>query len=112
MWIDTQTIIGITQINENLNRVIDIINKHGYAIIMKNNYPVYVVYDINNISKELLESIPRITFRDASRNLSKLIYIIYDSGNVIVTKNKKPIAVFFDFNILDKVNVISPSKGE
>ena len=103
MWINTDTLISITQANNNLNLVLELIEKFGSALILKNNLPVYWVNDVNNVDKDFVADMPRISFREASRNFSNLTYLIYDSGYAVVTKNRTPVAVFFNFDFINTV---------
>ena len=97
MWILTETMISISQMNSELNSVIQVTQKYGSAIIMKNNEPVYITFEPDDFKTE---EMPKISMREASRNLSKLTYILYDSGFCVVTKRNKPILVIYDFNVI------------
>ena len=48
MRIDTNTIVSITEANQNFSRVTRIAEKNGKAIIFKNNRPKYMVIDLEN----------------------------------------------------------------
>ena len=48
MNIDTQTITTITEANQNFSRVTRIAEKHGQAILFKNNRPRYLLIDMEN----------------------------------------------------------------
>ncbi len=48
MQIDTNTIVSITEANQNFSRVTRIAEKNGQAIIFKNNRPKYMVVDLEN----------------------------------------------------------------
>lgn len=53
MQIDTNTIVSITEANQNFSRVTRIAEKNGQAVIFKNNRPKYMVIDLEN--KPVLE---------------------------------------------------------
>lgn len=48
MNIDTNTIVSVTEANQNFSRVTRIAEKHGQAVIFKNNSPKYLVIDMDN----------------------------------------------------------------
>ena len=52
MTIDTDTMISITEANQNFSRVAKLVDEHGTAVILKNNVPRYLVIDVNKAEKE------------------------------------------------------------
>ncbi len=48
MKIDTNTIISVTEANQNFSRVTRIAEKNGQAVIFKNNRPRYMLIDLEN----------------------------------------------------------------
>ena len=48
MNIDTNTIVSVTEANQNFSRVTRIAEKSGQAIIFKNNRPKYMLVDLYN----------------------------------------------------------------
>ena len=56
MQIDTNTIVSVTEANQNFSRVTRIAEKNGQAVIFKNNRPKYMVVD--------LESCPMLELTD------------------------------------------------
>ena len=48
MNIDTNTIVSVTEANQNFSRVTRIADRNGQAVIFKNNKPKYILYDIEN----------------------------------------------------------------
>lgn len=50
MTIDTQTIVSVTEANQNFSRVTRIADAHGQAVIFKNNRPKYLLVDMENTS--------------------------------------------------------------
>lgn len=52
MTIDTNTMISITEANQNFSRVARIVDEHGSAVILKNNMPRYLVIDFSKAEKE------------------------------------------------------------
>lgn len=45
MIIDTDTMISITEANQNFSKVTRLVDKKGSAVILKNNVPKYLVID-------------------------------------------------------------------
>ena len=41
MTIDTNTMISITEANQNFSKVAKVVDEHGTAVILKNNVPRY-----------------------------------------------------------------------
>lgn len=52
MTIDTNTMISITEANQNFSKVTKVVDEHGTAVILKNNVPRYLVIDFNKAEKE------------------------------------------------------------
>lgn len=52
MTIDTNTMISITEANQNFSKVVKMVDEHGTAVILKNNVPRYLVIDFNKAEKE------------------------------------------------------------
>ncbi len=48
MRIDTNTIISVTEANQNFSRVTRIAEKNGQAVIFKNNRPKFLLIDLEN----------------------------------------------------------------
>ena len=53
MTIDTNTMISITEANQNFSKVAKLVDEHGTAVILKNNVPRYLVIDFNKAEKEM-----------------------------------------------------------
>jgi antitoxin Phd len=56
MTVDTNTMISITEANQNFSKVMKVVNEHGTAVILKNNKPRYLVIDFNKVEKERIAS--------------------------------------------------------
>lgn len=52
MTIDTNTMISITEANQNFSKVTQMVDKHGTAVILKNNVPRYLVVDFSKAEKD------------------------------------------------------------
>lgn len=48
MNIDSNTIVSVTEANQNFSRVTRIAEKNGQAVIFKNNRPRYLLIDLEN----------------------------------------------------------------
>ena len=48
MTIDTNTIVSVSEANQNFSRVTRIADKKGQAVIFKNNRPKYLLLDIES----------------------------------------------------------------
>ena len=56
MTIDTNTMISITEANQNFSKVAKTVDEHGTAVILKNNVPRYLVIDFSKAEKEKVAS--------------------------------------------------------
>lgn len=82
MTINTDTLVSITEANQNFSKVARLVDEHGTAVILKNNVPRYLVIDFGkaadntiasdedvlSISKRLIEQ-----NREAYEVLAKLV---------------------------------------
>ena len=48
MQIDTNTIVSVTEANQNFSKVTRIAEKEGQAVIFKNNKPKYILLDVES----------------------------------------------------------------
>lgn len=51
MTIDTNTLVSITEANQNFSKVARLVDEKGSAIILKNNVPRYLVIDFSKAEK-------------------------------------------------------------
>lgn len=49
MNIDSNTMISISEANQNFSKVARLVDQHGSAVILKNNMPKYVIMPFENI---------------------------------------------------------------
>ncbi len=47
MTIDTNTIVSMTDANQNFSKVTHIVDQYGRAVVFKNNMPRYLIIDFN-----------------------------------------------------------------
>ncbi len=50
MKIDTNTIVSVSEANQNFSRVTRIADRNGQAVIFKNNRPKYILLDVDQSS--------------------------------------------------------------
>lgn len=56
MTIDTNTMVSITEANQNFSKVARLVDEHGTAIILKNNVPRYLVIDFSKADNDAVAS--------------------------------------------------------
>lgn len=52
MTINTNTMVSITEANQNFSKVARLVDEHGSAVILKNNVPRYLVIDFNKAESD------------------------------------------------------------
>ena len=56
MTIDTNTMISISEANQNFSKVARLVDELGSAVILKNNVPRYLVIDFSKADKDMIAS--------------------------------------------------------
>lgn len=56
MTIDTNTMVSISEANQNFSKVARLVDECGSAIILKNNVPRYLVIDLSKADKDIIAS--------------------------------------------------------
>lgn len=56
MTVDTNTMISITEANQNFSKVARVVDEHCTAVILKNNVPRYLVIDFSKAEQEKIAS--------------------------------------------------------
>jgi len=58
MMVNTDTLVAMTEANQNFSKVTHIVDENGLAVILKNNKPKYIVVDFEEYEtiKEIRES--------------------------------------------------------
>lgn len=51
MNIDTNSLVSITEANQNFSKVTRLVDKTGAAVILKNNVPRYLVIEFNQLQQ-------------------------------------------------------------
>ena len=52
MTIDTNSIVSVTEANQNFSRVARMVDENGAAVILKNNVPRYVLMEFSQVEDE------------------------------------------------------------
>ena len=56
MTIDTNTMVSISEVNQNFSKVARLVDEKGSAVILKNNVPRYLVIDFNKANADIVAS--------------------------------------------------------
>lgn len=56
MTIDTNTMVSISEANQNFSKVARLVDELGSAVILKNNVPRYLVRDFSKADKDMIAS--------------------------------------------------------
>lgn len=67
MTVNTNTLVSITEANQNFSRVARIVDENGSAIILKNNVPRYIIMEFPEAEK--LQTTPDDDVEVISRRL-------------------------------------------
>lgn len=72
MTIDTNTMVSITEANQNFSKVTRVVDEHGTAVILKNNVPRYLVIDFSKAEAQKIadvEDVATISERLIKQNM-------------------------------------------
>mgnify|MGYP004695417217 CR=1 FL=1 len=56
MRIDTNTMVSISEANQNFSKVARLVDERGAAVILKNNVPRYIVIDFSKMEEDIVSS--------------------------------------------------------
>ncbi len=56
MNINTNTLVSISEANQNFSRVARLVDEHGAAVILKNNVPRYLIVEFSQAEMEQVAS--------------------------------------------------------
>ena len=56
MTIDTNTMVPISEANQNFSKVARLVDERGSAVILKNNVPRYLVIDFSKADEDIVAS--------------------------------------------------------
>ena len=54
MTIDTNTMVSISEANQNFSKVARLMDERGSAVILKNNVPRYIVIDFSKMDEDVV----------------------------------------------------------
>ena len=72
MTVNTNTLISITEANQNFSKVARLVDQNGSAVILKNNVPRYLVLEFSEVEKVQMaadEDVADISQRLIAKNL-------------------------------------------
>ena len=72
MTVNTNTLVSITEANQNFSKVVSLVDQNGSAVILKNNVPRYIVLEFSEVEKVQMaadEDIADISQRLIAKNL-------------------------------------------
>lgn len=53
MKVDTNTMVSISEANQNFSKVARLVDRYGSAVILKNNSPRYLILDFNQAEERI-----------------------------------------------------------
>ena len=56
MTIDTNTMVSISEANQNFSKVARLVDEKGSAVILKNNVPRYLIIDFSKANDDIIAS--------------------------------------------------------
>ena len=68
MTIDTNTMISITEANQNFSKVTKLVDERGTAVILKNNVPRYLVIEFSKADESAVAPVLAISKRLLKKN--------------------------------------------
>ena len=77
MTIDTNTLVSISDANQNFSRVTNVVDQFGSAVILKNNVPRYVVLEFKQA--DAMEAATNEEVLAASKKLIKKNKKVYEA---------------------------------
>lgn len=72
MTINTNTLVSITEANQNFSKVARLVDENGSAIILKNNVPRYIIMEYSEVEKLTTaqdENVEAVSHRLIEKNL-------------------------------------------
>ena len=76
MQIDTNTLVSISEANQNFSKVARLVDKYGSAVILKNNVPKYMVVEFSQA--EAIEAASDDEVLEISNKLMKRNKKVYE----------------------------------
>lgn len=76
MKVDTDTIVSISEANQNFSRIAKMVDQYGQVIIMKNNVPKYILTEFEQADKR--ESVSEAELKKVSDKIKKRNQYVYE----------------------------------
>lgn len=76
MTVDTDTIVSISEANQNFSRIAKMVDQYGQVIIMKNNVPKYILTGFEQANKK--ESASEAELKKVSDKIKKRNQHVYE----------------------------------
>lgn len=76
MTVDTDTIVSISEANQNFSRIAKMVDQYGQVIIMKNNVPKYVLTEFEQADKK--ENVSKAELKKVSDKIKKKNQHVYE----------------------------------
>ena len=76
MQIDTNTMVSISEANQNFSKVARLVDQFGSAVILKNNAPKYVVVEFKQA--EEMQTVSQSELHDASKRIMQRNMKVYE----------------------------------
>jgi len=51
MLVDTRNLVSMTEANQNFSRVAHLVDERGSVVILRNNVPRYIIFDIEQLQQ-------------------------------------------------------------
>ena len=71
MMVDTKNLVPMTEANQNLSRVVRMVDESGLAVILKNNKPRYIVVDFGEY--EQIQTLRALRARQIGQEADRLL---------------------------------------
>ena len=72
MLVNTESLVGMTEANQNFSKVIRLVDENGMAVIMKNNKPRYVLVGFDEYDE--IQEARKLRVKKISDTADKLIH--------------------------------------
>ncbi len=75
MNINTNTIVSISEANQNSSKVARLVDQYGSAVILKNNTPRYLILEFNHADEQLSDTTDDVlAFSENLTSRNKAVY--------------------------------------
>ena len=74
MNINTNTLVSISEANQNFSKVARLVDRYGSAVILKNNTPRYLLIDFAQADKDTVSNDELLTLSNAIISRNRAVY--------------------------------------